>query len=313
MTSLATQIGDFHFNNVLMNASGVHCMTAAELDELAASPAGTLVTKSGTPQARLGNPEPRYQALELGSINSMGLPNKGIDYYLDYALDFQSKHPDQPIFMSVAGMGPDDYVLLAQKIQDSAFSGLTEFNLSCPNVPGKPQIAYDLETTEQILNNIFQIFTKPAGVKLPPFFDLAQFDQMAALLNRYPLQFINSINSLGNGLMIDPETDTALIRPKGGFGGIGGAYAKPIALANVRAFRLRLRADIAIIGTGGVNTGRDVYDLILCGADLVQLGTVLQEEGLPAFTRLNQELDALMTAKGYTTLADFRGQLHTIA
>ncbi|MFD1484129.1 dihydroorotate oxidase [Lacticaseibacillus baoqingensis] len=313
MTSLATQIGDFHFKNVLMNASGVHCMTAAELDELAASPAGTLVTKSGTPNARPGNPEPRYQALTMGSINSMGLPNKGLDYYLDYALAFQVKHPQQPIFMSVAGMGPDDYVTLAQKIQDSDFTGLTEFNLSCPNVPGKPQIAYDLETTEQILDNIFRLFKKPAGVKLPPFFDLAQFDQMAALLNRYPLQFINSINSLGNGLMIDPATDTTVIRPKGGFGGIGGAYAKPIALANVRAFRQRLRAEIAIIGTGGVNTGRDVYDLILCGADMVQLGTVLQEEGIPAFARLSQELEAIMATKGYTQLADFKGQLHTIA
>lgn len=238
-----------------MNASGVHCMTAAELDELAASDAGSLITKSGTPQAREGNPAPRYHALRLGSINSMGLPNRGIDYYLDYAVRFQQTHPDRPLFMSVAGMGPDDYVALATKIQASGFAGLTEFNLSCPNVPGKPQIAYDLATTEHILTNLFKVFKKPAGVKLPPFFDLAQFDQMAALLNRYPLSFINSINSLGNGLMIDPETDTTLIRPKGGFGGIGGAYAKPIALANVRAFRQRLRPDIAIIGTAGSPPG----------------------------------------------------------
>ncbi|WP_461212973.1 dihydroorotate oxidase [Lacticaseibacillus sp. GG6-2] len=312
MTSLASQIQDFHFSNVLMNASGVHCMTAAELDEIAASHAGTLITKSGTPQARVGNPEPRYQALTLGSINSMGLPNKGIDYYLDYVSQFQQTHPDQPIFMSVAGMGPDDYVLLAEKIQASDFTGLTEFNLSCPNVPGKPQIAYDLETTATILDNLFKVFKKPAGVKLPPFFDLAQFDQMAALLNRYPLSFINSINSLGNGLMIDPDTDTTVIRPKGGFGGVGGAYAKPIALANVRAFRQRLRDDIAIIGTGGVNTGRDVYDLILCGADMVQLGTVLQEEGVSVFTRLSAELKDVMSQKGYTKLSDFRGKLQTI-
>lgn len=313
MTSLASTIKDFHFDNVLMNASGVHCMTTEELDEIYQSPAGSFVTKSGTPNPRVGNPEPRYHQLELGSINSMGLPNQGIDYYLAYALDFQAKHPDHPIFISVSGMSPADYALLAEKIQASDFNGLTEFNLSCPNVPGKPQIAYDFETTEQILTDLFKIFTKHAGVKLPPFFDLAQFDQMAALLNRFPLAFINSINSLGNGLMIDPATDTALIRPKGGFGGIGGAYAKPIALANVRAFRQRLRDDIAIIGTGGVTTGRDVYDLILCGADMVQLGTVLQVEGIDAFTRLSEELKQVMTEKGYTKLSDFKGQLQTLA
>ncbi|WP_056989155.1 dihydroorotate oxidase [Lacticaseibacillus camelliae] len=312
MASLKTTLGDYRFDNVFMNASGVHCETAAELDEVAASPAGTLVTKTGTLQPRSGNPEPRFAVLELGTINSMGLPNQGVDYYLAYAEQFQAQHPEQPIFLSVAGMQPSDFPVLAQKIQDSGFTGLTEFNLSCPNVPGKPQIAYDLATTAEILTAIFTAFKKPAGVKLPPYFDLAQFDQVAAILNRYPLTFINSINSRGNGLWIDPETDTTTIRPKGGFGGIGGQYAKPVALANVRAFRQRLRADIGIIGTGGVTTGRDAYELILCGANLVSLGSVLATEGVGAFSRLTTELKAEMAKKGYSRVDEFRGQLNTL-
>lgn len=52
--------------------------------------------------------------------------------------------------------------------------GLVELNLSCPNVPGKPQIAYDFETTE-ILTEVFSYFTKPLGVKLPPYFDIVHF------------------------------------------------------------------------------------------------------------------------------------------
>lgn len=312
MTSLATRIADFHFDNVLMNASGVHCMTTTDLDELAASAAGTFVTKSATPDNREGNPDPRYVELELGSINSMGLPNKGIDYYLAYVSDFQKQHPDRTIFMSVAGLKPADYIVIAEKIQNSDFNGLTEFNLSCPNVPGKPQIAYDFESTQDLLEQIFAVFKKPAGVKLPPYFDLVQFDQVAAILNQFPLQFINSINSLGNGLMIDEATDTALIKPKGGFGGIGGDYAKPIALANVRAFRQRLRDDIAIIGTGGVKTGRDAYELILCGASLVQLGTVLAKEGVGCFARILGELEAEMKAKGHDDIDSFKGQLNTL-
>ena len=167
-------------------------MTTTELDEIYASPAGSFVTKSGTPNARVGNPEPRYHQLELGSINSMGLPNNGIDYYLDYALDFQAKHPDHPIFISVSGMSPSDYTLLAEKIQASDFNGLTEFNLSCPNVPGKPQIAYDIDTTEQILTDLFKIFTKPAGVKLPPFFDLALPSKVSFFMYITPSIIISS-------------------------------------------------------------------------------------------------------------------------
>lgn len=311
MTDLQTSIGDFQFDNVFMNASGVRCYTEEDLDALAQSDAGTFVTKSTTQAKRLGNPSPRYARLELGSINSMGLPNEGLDYYLNYALKFQEKHPGQWIFLSVAGLTMEENLAMAHTIEDSDFNGLVEFNLSCPNVPGKPQTGYDFDRTKEVLTNLFTFFTKPAGVKLPPYFDLAQFDQMAAILNQFPLQFVNSINSLGNGLMIDPETDTALIKPKGGFGGIGGAYAKPIALANVRAISQRLDSKIQLIGTGGVTNGRDAYDLILAGASLVQVGTLLQEEGPAVFTRLSRELQAVMQTKGYTNLSDFKGQLKT--
>ncbi|MCK1206531.1 hypothetical protein MXZ36_09950, partial [Streptococcus uberis] len=42
--------------------------------------------------------------------------------------------------------------------------------------------------------------------------------------------------------------------PKNGFGGIGGDYIKPTALANVHAFYQRLNPSIQIIGTGGVKS-----------------------------------------------------------
>ena len=312
MPNLATHLGDFHFANPLMNASGVYCYDQIQLDAMADSAAGTLTTKSATMAARLGNPEPRYAHLELGSINSMGLPNLGLPYYLDYALDFQNNHPTKPIFMSIAGLSHADNVAMAQMINDSEFNGLTELNLSCPNVPGKPQVAYDLDATAALLDDIFSFFTKPMGVKLPPYFDLAQFDEMAAILNRYPLVYVNSINSLGNGLWVNPDSDTVAIKPKGGFGGIGGDYAKPIALANVRAFAQRLKPEIQIIGTGGVKTGRDVYDLLLCGASLVQVGTALYEEGPDIFARLNAELDEELTKKGLTDLDAVIGQLKTL-
>ncbi|MFZ2811421.1 MAG: dihydroorotate oxidase, partial [Lactococcus raffinolactis] len=158
------------YDNPFMNASGVHCMTTAELDALADSAAGSFVTKSATAEAREGNPEPRYVNVDLGSINSMGLPNLGLNYYLDYAIKRQASHPDQPFVMSVASyQGFDEYVTNMRKIQESDYTGLVELNLSCPNVPGKPQMAYDFEDTDRLLTEIFAFYTKPFGVKLPPY------------------------------------------------------------------------------------------------------------------------------------------------
>ncbi|HFI0304616.1 TPA: dihydroorotate oxidase [Streptococcus suis] len=308
MVSTATTLGGFSFDNCLMNAAGVWCMTKEELDGVKNSAAGTFVTKTATLEYRAGNSEPRYKNVPLGSINSMGLPNQGLDYYLDYLLELQEEEPERTFVLSLVGMSPDEIHTILKKVQDSAFQGLVELNLSCPNVPGKPQIAYDFETTETILREVFAYFTKPLGIKLPPYFDIVHFDQAAAIFNQFPLKFVNCVNSIGNGLYIEDES--VIIKPKNGFGGIGGEYIKPTALANVHAFYQRLKPEIQIVGTGGVLTGRDAFEHILCGASMVQIGTTLQKEGLAAFDRITQELRDIMAEKGYETIEDFRGKLH---
>lgn len=310
MVSTATRLGGFDFDNCLMNAAGVWCMTREELAAVKDSAAGTFVTKTATLECRSGNPEPRYQNVPLGSINSMGLPNHGLAYYLDYLLELQEAEPEKRFILSLVGMSPDETHKILKRVQDSNFKGLIELNLSCPNVPGKPQIAYDFEMTEKLLYTVFTYFTKPLGIKLPPYFDIVHFDQAATIFNQFPLAFINCVNSIGNGLYIEDES--VVIKPKNGFGGIGGEYIKPTALANVHAFYQRLRPNIQIVGTGGILTGRDAFEHIICGASMVQIGTTLQKEGIVAFERITAELQAIMTEKGYETIEDFRGKLQYI-
>lgn len=296
MVSTVTKIGAFDFDNCFMNAAGVYCMTREELAEIDASAAGSFVTKTGTLTARTGNPEPRYADTSLGSINSMGLPNNGFQYYLDYVTELQNTPNSKHHFLSLVGMSEEETHTILKVVQDSDYQGLVELNLSCPNVPGKPQIAYDFETTETLLRDIFTYFTKPLGVKLPPYFDIAHFDRAAAIFNQFPLTFVNCINSIGNGLIIEDET----------------VLIKPTALANVHAFYQRLNPSIQIIGTGGVKTGRDAFEHILCGASMVQLGTILHQEGPEVFERITNELKAIMEEKGYENLEDFRGKLKYI-
>ncbi|WP_316399764.1 dihydroorotate oxidase [Enterococcus faecium] len=313
--SLETTFANHIFANPLMNASGVHCMTTQELDELAHSEAGAFITKSCTINERKGNPEPRYFDVPLRSINSMGLPNLGFSYYLEYALAYEKvqENQNQPLFFSIAGMSVQENLEMLEKIEKSGFNGITELNLSCPNVPGKPQLAYDFEATYETLKEVFSIFSKPLGIKLPPYFDFAHFDQMADILNQFPLTYVNAINSVGNGLYIDTEQEAVVIKPKEGFGGIGGEYIKPTALANVRAFYTRLKPEIQIIGTGGIRTGQDAFEHLLCGASMLQIGTELHKEGPEIFSRIIKELTQIMSEKGYTSIDEFKGKLRTIS
>ena len=150
------------------------------------------------------------------------------------------------------------------------------------------------------------------GVKLPPYFDMAHFDKIAEVLNKFPLHYVNCINSIGNGLYIDTEKEEVVIKPKDGFGGIGGEYIKPTALANVRAMYTRLNKNIQVIGCGGVLTGQDVFEHILCGASMVQVGSQLMKENPSIFGRLLSELKEIMSQKGYQSIDDFKGKLKSL-
>ncbi len=303
---LSVTIAGVRVPSCFMNAAGARCVTREELEALGRSRSGAIVTKSMTLEPRQGNPEPRYCGFPGGSINSMGLPNLG---YLAYADLIPSlRRFGKPVIASVAGLCEDDFVTIAAVI-DKSGPDLIEVNLSCPNLPGKPQIGYDPEASERLIRRVRQVVTVPMGVKLPPYFDPAHHDVMAQVIRRTGVDFLSLINSVGNGLVVDPERETPVIKPKGGFGGVGGPVIKPIALANVRAFWTRFEDRLPIIGTGGVTTGIDAFEHLLCGASAVQIGTVLVEEGLGVFERLERELTAVLDRKGYASPAACRGKL----
>jgi dihydroorotate dehydrogenase (fumarate) len=321
--SLETTLAGLTLHSPIYNASGVWCTTAKELDALLTCPyAGAVVTKSCTLLARDGNLRPRYQGIRaqnlLGSINSMGLANHGIEYYLESARQLAAKAPfTKPYFVSVSGLSKTENMQILSAIQYDAhaspISGV-ELNLSCPNVVGKPQTGYDFEALDETLRYTFELFDRyPLGLKMPPYFDIAHFDAVADILKGYPrVRWLTCINSMGNALVVNSMLETTVITPKGGFGGLGGTYVKPTALANVRAFRERLPASVDLVGCGGVVRGVDAFEHILCGATAVQVGTALMELGTPTLHTIQEELGKIMLAKGYKSLSDFRGKLRAL-
>lgn len=313
---LSTTIAGVKLPNLLLNASGVNCRFENELQQLVESKSGSLITKSATLSSREGNPEPRYAPLagSIGSINSMGLPNQGYEYYLNYAKNFDYNNAaGKPLFISLAGLSLAENKTMCEAFRDANLPCVLEVNFSCPNVPGKPQVGYDMEAMEQALEVLDPIIGRPFGIKLPPYFDIAHFDQAAAIFNKFDnVVFVTCINSVGNGLAIDLDSETALIKPKDGFGGLGGLLVLPTALANVNAFYRRLKPGKQVIGCGGVTSGKEVFLHILAGASAVEIGTQLMEEGTGVFERVQKELVEVMTAKGYKSVEEFRGKVKTL-
>jgi dihydroorotate dehydrogenase (fumarate) len=306
---LSTTIAGVRFPLCLMNASGALCVTREELDALGRSQAGAIVTKSMTPEPRIGNPEPRYVAFSEGSINSMGLPNLGYRAYAEIIPELKTF--GKPVIASIAGLCEDDFPEIVRTIS-KAQPDLLEINLSCPNIPGKPQLGYDFDASERVLRQVRAVADAPIGVKLPPYFDPAHHAAMAEVLGRVPVDFLSLINSVGNALVIDPERESVVIKPKGGFGGLGGRMIKPVALANVRAFWKAFHGRIPIIGVGGIRSGTDAFEHLLAGASAVQIGTALVEEGPKVFGRIQQELHALLVKKKYDGVQRVVGRLQEL-
>ena len=308
--SFKTSIAGVTLQHCIFNASGPICSTIEELQKIGNSNASAIMTKSCTLEPREGNPKPRYTAIPLGSINSMGLPNLGYKEYISMIPTLKSHK--KPIVCSISGMSLEDNITIIKAFNETD-ADLLELNLSCPNIIGKPQVGYDFSQADAVLDAVMKITTKPLGVKLPPYFDFVHFEQMAQILNKHKVAFVSCINSIGNALFIDPEKEQVVIRPKGGFGGLGGDYVKPTALANVHKFRELLHPSIAIIGVGGIKSGTDVFEFILAGADAVQIGTQFMEEGPECFERIEKEFNNLIQKKGYTTLDEFKGSLKPLA
>lgn len=323
---LSTRIGPNELAVPVYNASGCLCATKTELDALGDSESGAIVTKSCTLEAQAGNPKPRYYEWAVGSINSMGLPNKGYEFYAEFYE--ASDDTNKPYFISIAGRTSEEAIdmvtrFIAKNYAASRISNI-ELNVSYPNIPGKPQLGYDFNELSTFLKETGKAIRKLLGngkvknqlclgVKLPPYFDPIHFDRVAKILKRNAnwISFVTCINSLGNGLIINPYVEKPMITAKGGLGGVGGFYCKPTALANVAQFYARLKdVDVSIIGCGGVHSGTDVFEHILCGATAVQVGTCLIGMGPEkCFEKLNSELREIMNKKGYTSLDEFRGKL----
>lgn len=290
----------------VMNASGPHCTTLEELETIAQSEADYIVMKSCTLEAREGNPTPRYWSFENGSINSMGLPNLGYEKYIEFSHVLSEKY-NKPIIASIVGMKPEDFPKIVEAFEKDGKTSALEINLSCPNVVGKPQIAYDFDDSREILEKVCKLKKGTAfGIKLPPYFDFAHYEAMAVVLRDFPIDFITTVNSVGNTLVLDPTTHKPVIKPKGGFGGLGGAIIKPIALANARRFYELIGDKIQIVGCGGIVNGIDAYEYALCGASAVQIGTEFDRLGAGVFGKVKTEAQEYAHSQKWESLDDAR-------
>ncbi len=253
----------------VINASGTFDAIAARrvygdalLDEF---PFSAFVSKTITPEPRAGNEPQRIWETPMGMINSIGLPNKGLEGFLAEDLPQLAELP-VPLIVSVMATGRDDFGRMVAALDDCDEVTAIELNVSCPNVHSGLIVGEQPTETEALLETLRPLTQKPLIVKLTP--NVADPASVAVGAEEGGADAVSLINTL-KASAIDPANGKPAIGA--GHGGLSGPAVRPVAIAQVRA--VASAVELPIVGMGGVSCGDDAHEMLTAGAALVAVGT----------------------------------------
>lgn len=290
---LSTRVGSLTLRNPLVLASGFLDESATSMLRCWNAGAGGMVTKSIGIQSRPGYSNPSLVKVQGGYVNAMGLPNPGID-----AFEHEVKAvaaAGATVIGSIFGATEEEFAELGRRM-DGAGANAIEMNVSCPHAKG---VGTDIGCDPRLLENVTRAVRgatkKPVWVKLSP--NVTSVAEMARVAERAGADALVCVNTL-KSIVINAETRTAVLANK--VGGFSGAGLKPVALRAV--WDCAQAVKIPIVGVGGIMNAADVVEFLLAGASAVQLGSVLIEQDVGAFTRIRDELAAWMKHEGLERL-----------
>ena len=278
----------------IVNGSGTYDAIAARRafgDALVERfPFSAFVSKTITLQPRDGNPPPRLYETPAGMINSIGLPNKGLDGYLAHDLPELARLP-VPLITNVMGATADDIAALVEAVDARREIDAVELNVSCPNVKTGLDIGADPVELGAVVARVRPLTAKPLIVKLTPnASDVPAAAQAAEAAGADAVSLINTLRAFAPHPRL-PRTPWL----GGGTGGLSGPAVRAVALAQVRA--VAQRVSIPIVGMGGIQSGRHAAQLLDAGATLVAVGTESFRDPA-AGRRIQHELHDLFAKSG---------------
>jgi dihydroorotate dehydrogenase (NAD+) catalytic subunit len=261
-------------------------------------PFAAFVSKTITLEPRAGNPPPRLWETPAGMINSIGLPNKGLEGFLERDLPELAALP-VPLIVSVMGRSHDEFAALVEGVGNQAEVAALELNISCPNVESGLIVGEQPPETRSLLEAVRTLTQKPLIVKLTP--NVADPAMVAAAAEEGGADAISLINTL-KAAAIDPATLRHWLGA--GSGGLSGPAVRAVALQQVGA--VAAAVSIPLVGMGGIGGGGDALYFLAAGADLIAVGTEnFRDPG--AGSRVRRELGAELERRGFASPAEARG------
>jgi dihydroorotate dehydrogenase (NAD+) catalytic subunit len=297
-------VGGVSLRNPFMTASGTSGHDVELGSYMPLQKLGAVTAKSLFHEQWAGNPAPRVHVSESGMMNAVGLQGPGVTAWVRDSLP-KLESSGAAVVVSIWGRTVAEYVQAADQlagVEDRCVA--LEVNLSCPNLEGRSGIiAHDPSLAGQIISSVSRATRLPVWAKLSANTD--RIVEVAVTVTDAGATALTLINTM-LGMQIDVET--AEYSLGNGGGGLSGSAIHPIAVRAVHDVRSAL-PEISIVGVGGVASGKDAVEMMMAGANAVQVGTASFARP-DATWRIACEAATIAASRGASTWADITSLVH---
>jgi dihydroorotate dehydrogenase (NAD+) catalytic subunit len=201
-------------------------------------------------------------------LNSVGLQGPGVRAWLEEELPALNDRGAR-VVASVWGRHVEDFAHAAAMLADAPGVVAVEVNVSCPNLDDRSRMfAHSAHATAQAVS-ASAACGLPLWAKLSP--NVADIVEIAAAALGAGAEGLVLVNTV-LGMAIDTKRRAYRLGSGPGGGGLSGPAIRPVAVRAVHDCRAAF-PDAGIVGVGGVSRGVDVVEMMLAGADAVEVGT----------------------------------------
>jgi dihydroorotate dehydrogenase (NAD+) catalytic subunit len=301
MADLSVNIKGLVLKNPVLAASGTFGYGLEFQDFINLEQLGGFIVKGTTLYHREGNPYPRMAETPSGMLNTVGLQNKGIDYFIEHIYP-EIASLETRIIVNVSGSTIADYTATAEKINTLKAIPAIELNISCPNVKeGGMAFGTNCNSAFEVVKAVRSVYDKHLMVKLSP--NVTNIQEIAGAVEMAGADSVSLINTL-LGMAVNIDTRKPVLSTV--TGGLSGPCIKPIALRMV--WQVAKAVKIPVIGLGGISSAADAIEFLLAGASAVQVGTANFID--PTVTiKIIRGIDEYLGKHGFNSVYDIIGML----
>jgi dihydroorotate dehydrogenase (NAD+) catalytic subunit len=266
MADLGVNIGKLYLKNPVTTASGTYGYGEEFTDFMDVNRLSGIFVKGITLENREGNPYPRMAETASGMLNSVGLQNKGVDYFIQTIYP-RVRHFQTHIIPNVNGSTIEDYITVSEKLNEIEGIEAIELNISCPNVKaGGMAFGINPKSAFEATKAVREVYHKTLIVKLSP--NVTHIGEMAKIVVDAGADSVSLVNTF-LGMAINAETRKPILGTI--TGGLSGPAIKPVALRMV--WDVFKAVKVPIVGMGGIMNAADAIEFILAGSTAIQVGT----------------------------------------